>query len=303
VAKVMDRDAPSQVKAIQARWQENAKAMPLAQRDERALWEDLRAACDAVFEARHVKRKEEDDRRHAGRRALDETCEQLEQLAHRTDGDEQEIRRSLRETQEQWKQRVGRSDVPPGLESRFRNAARAVETMLSARARSREAAVWQTLAAKERLCEELDRMAGANLEAEAVAGQAAAATERWAALPAVAAGWEKKLVARRDAALRALSDPAAAGEHAARIVQGRASRHDGLLELEMLLKLDSPPELQAQRLALQVKQLKERFSSAATGGARTPGDLLLAWCAQPGVADAQERQRCERIFSALEQMR
>ena len=71
----------------------------------------------------------------------------------------------------------------------------------------------------------------------------------------------------------------------------------------MLLKLDSPPELQAQRLALQVKQLKERFSSAATSGARTPGDLLLAWCAQPGVVDAQDRQRCERIFSAMEQAR
>ena len=68
----------------------------------------------------------------------------------------------------------------------------------------------------------------------------------------------------------------------------------------MLLKLDSPPEMQAQRLALQVRQLKERFSSAATSGARTPGDLLLAWCAQPGVADAQDRQRCERVFAAME---
>jgi hypothetical protein len=122
-------------------------------------------------------------------------------------------------------------------------------------------------------------------------------------LPAVIPGWEKKLVARRDAALRALADPAAAGAYAMRIEQGKAARHDGLLELEMLLKLDSPPELQAQRLALQVKQLKERFSSAATGGARTPGDLLLDWCSQPGVVEAQDRQRCERVFAAIEQAR
>jgi hypothetical protein len=291
------------VKAIQARWQENAKAMPLAQRDERALWDELRAACDAVFEARHAKRKEEDDRRQTGRRALEETCEQLEQLARRTDGDEQDLRRALREVQEQWKQRVGRSAVPPGLESRFRNAARAVETMVSARARSREAAVWQTLAAKERLCEELDRLVGSSIEAEAAASQASSTTERWAALPAVVAGWEKKLVARRDAALRALADPVAAGAYAARIEQGKVSRHDGLLELEMLLKLDSPPELQAQRLALQVRQLKERFSSAATGGARTPIDLLVDWCSQPGVVETQDRQRCERVFAAMEKAR
>jgi hypothetical protein len=305
VAKAMDRDAPSQVKAIQARWQENAKAMPLAQRDERALWDELRAACDAVFEARQAKRKDEDDRRQTGRRALEETCEQLEQLARRTDGDEQDVRRALREVQEHWQQRVGRSAVPPGLESRFRNAARTVETMVSARARSREAAVWQTLAAKERLCEELDRLVGSNIEVEAAATQASSTTERWAALPPVVAGWEKKLLARRDAALRALADPAAAGAYATRIEQGKVSRHDGLLELEMLLKLDSPPELQAQRLALQVKQLKERFSSgsAASGGARTPGDLLVDCCSQPGVADAQDRQRCERIFAAMEQAR
>ena len=303
VAKATERDVPSQVKAIQARWQEHAKAMPLAQRDERALWEELRAACDAVFNARHAKRREEDDRRHAGRRALEEACQQLDLLAQRTDGDEQEIRRALREGQEQWKHRVGRSDVPPGLESRFRTATRAVETMLSARARSREAAVWQTIAAKERLCEELDRLVGSSVEADATARQASAATERWAALPAVAAGWEKKLVARRDAALRALADPVAAGEHVARMEEGKARRQECLLELEMLLKIESPPELQAHRLALQVKQLKERFSSAATSGARTPGDLLLAWCAQPGVADAQDRQRCERVFSAMELVR
>ena len=59
-AKAMERDAPSQVKAIQARWQAQAKELTLAQRDERALWEQFRAACDAVFEAREAKRKQED---------------------------------------------------------------------------------------------------------------------------------------------------------------------------------------------------------------------------------------------------
>ncbi len=76
-------------------------------------------------------------------------------------------------------------------------------------------------------------------------------------------------------ALRALSDAGAAAEHAARIEKGKASRHEWLLELEMALKLDTPADLQAYRLALQVKQLKERFSSASSGGARTPADLLL----------------------------
>jgi putative intracellular protease/amidase len=164
------------------------------------------------------------------------------------------------------------------------------------------------LAAKERLCEELDALmcsggASAPLEAESVEAQSAAAQERWTALLALPAAWEKKLLSRRDAALGALSDAAAGGKYLARIEQGAGSRREGLLELELLLGLESPPEFQPQRLALQVKQLRDRFQSARTTGAVTAGERLLAWCAQPGVADALDRQRCERIFSKVEQTR
>ena len=110
------------------------------------------------------------------------------------------------------------------------------------------------------------------------------------------------MLARHDAALDALSKAAAAG-HLAQIERGAVSRRESLLELELLLGLESPPEVKPQRLALQVKKLKERFSSAATTGAVTAGERLLAWCAQPGVADALDRQRCERIFSIVEQTR
>ena len=59
-ARAQERDAPAQVKAIQAKWQAQAKELPLARRDEQALWEQFRAACDAVFQAREAKRKQED---------------------------------------------------------------------------------------------------------------------------------------------------------------------------------------------------------------------------------------------------
>ena len=309
VAKAMEREVPSQVKAIQARWQAEAKELSLAQRDERALWKQFRAACDAVFDARQSKRKEEDGRKHEARHALQDLCAQAEKLALMTDQEDQEIRRALRDLQDQWKQKAGASSPDlRDLESRFTKGRVAVEAMLSARVRSREAAVWQTLATKERLCEELDALVrsgggSAPLEAESVEAQSAAAQERWAALPALPAAWEKKMLARRDAALGALSETAAAGKYLARIEQGAGSRREGLLELELLLGLESPPEFQPQRLALQVKKLKERFSSAASTGAVTAGERLVAWCVQPGVADALDRQRCERILAKVEQTR
>jgi hypothetical protein len=71
----------------------------------------------------------------------------------------------------------------------------------------------------------------------------------------------------------------------------------------MQLGLECPPELAARRLALQVKKLRDRFQSAATTGTNTTGERLLAWCAQPGIADARDRERCERVFAAIAQGR
>ena len=296
-AKAMDRDAPSQVKAIQARWQAQAKEITLLQRDERALWDQFRAACDAVFQAREAKRKEEGDKKHEGRRALEEICAQLEQLAHATDKDDSELRRVLRESSEQWRQSTrGPNAAPRGLESRFTSAKAAVETAVSARSRAKDAAVWQTLAAKERLCETLDqhvRTGTGDVEA------ATAATEQWAALPALPAAWEKAMLARRDAAIAGFYDQDAADAHYTKIEDDAEARAEILLDLEMQLGLDIAPELQAQRLALQVKKLRDRFQSAASSSANTPGDRLLAWCAHPGVAEARDRQRAERLFATV----
>jgi hypothetical protein len=308
VPKAMEREVPSQVKAIQARWQAEAKDLPLAQRDERALWTKFRAACDAVFEARQSKRKEEEGRKNEHRHGLQELCAQLEQLSRDVGKEDQELRRVLRELQEQWKLKAGApSPDLRDLESRFTKAKAAVEATLSARVRSREAAVWQTLATKERLCEELDAVllsgGTAAPEATPIEAQPAAIQERWAVLPALPPAWEKKLLARRDAALTALSDAVAAGKYLARIGQGIVARRESLLELELLLGMDSPAELQQQRLALQVKKLKERFSSAASAGAVSAPERLVAWCAQAGVADALDQQRFERILFRVETAR
>jgi hypothetical protein len=299
-AKALERDAPAQVKAIQAQWRAQAKELMLSQRDERALWEQFRAACDAVFQARDAKRLQEDVLKREARGALENICLQLEQLALATDKQEQDLRRGLRELQEQWTRGVRTSDsVLRGLESRFRNAKMAMEAALSARARARETEVWRILAAKERLCDELDR----RLCSGEGTADAPAVHAQWTALTSLPAAWEKAMVGRRDAALRALADEAVAPAHVIRIERGAELRREMLLELELLFSLECPVEFQAQRRALQLKRLRERFQGPATSGANTAGERLIAWCAQPGVADASDRQRCERVFSAMERAR
>lgn len=296
-ARALERDAPAQVKALRDKWQAQAKEVTLPSRDERALWEQFRTACDSVFEARDAKRKREDVVKREARGALEDICGQLEQLALATDKEEQPLHGALRDLEEQWRRRTRTSDPEArSLESRFTRAKAAVEAVLSARARDRKAAVWRDLAAKERLCEELDRQVSS---AEGTADPQAAHAQ-WSALSALPPAWEKAMIGRREAALRALADEAAAVTHKLRIERGTESRSEMLLELELLCGLDCPPELQAQRRALQLRQLRDRFQGAARGGATSVGERLLAWCAQPGVTDARDRQRCQRVFLAME---
>src|SRR5262249_33670085 len=156
------------------------------------------------------------------------------------DKDEADVRRALRDLTQQWKQKArGADPALRGLETRFAKAKTAVDAALSMRARTRESAIWKTLAAKERQCEALD---GSVISREGVA-DAAQADGQWSALPALSGAWEKAMLARRDAALGALADEAAAGAYRARIESNSESRREMLLELEMELGIESPPEL------------------------------------------------------------
>jgi hypothetical protein len=220
----------------------------------------------------------------------------MEQLAHAGETSEQDLRRHARELQEQWKVQGGRPEPGmPALESRFRNARTAVDAALAARARSREAAVWETLAAKERLCEALD--------ARVRSGGNGAVPDEWAALPPLPPAWERKLARRRDAALEALANPEATQRHVRLMDGAQATRRDLLLELEMALGLASPAELQPNRLALQVEQLRNRFQNAAKANAPSPAERLVAWCAEPGVAEAADRARFDRILAGAARLR
>lgn len=299
-AQALERDTPAKVKALQARWQAQAKHVPLAPRDERVLWGQFRAACNAVFEARASARQQADCRQQEQRRAFEVLCGQLEQLARASDVDEAQIRRARHEVLEQWKRALAENGpAPAALEGRFRAARTRIEAALGTRMRRQQAAVWHALLAKESLCAELDARV---IAGEADRTAADSVRERWAALPPLAPAMEQKLLARRDVALAVLAqlqEEYVREDHLALIEKAAPARRDALLELELLLGLDSPADLQPQRLAVQVKQLRGRFKEAAPRGAASVGAILLEWCALPGVADARDRQRCERIAAAL----
>jgi len=296
-AQAAERDAPSRVKALQSQWQEASRALPLARRDEQTLWQEFRAACDSVFSAREAKRKEADTRKTDSMKALDDHCAKIEALAQSQSPDA-DIRRELREAQEAWRKLSAEAGpVPTRLQSRFSAARTAVEAALANRARSRTTAVWKALEQKEALCERLDRLVQSD---ESERTGAAALIEEWNALPPLSSAWEQRMVERRDAAVQALADSEASDDYRERIEEGTELRHERLLELELAIGLETPKELQAERLALQMKKLKDRFKRGATDESKAAGELLLAWCSEPGIASELDRQRAEVAFRKIE---
>jgi hypothetical protein len=108
---------------------------------------------------------------------------------------------------------------------------------------------------------------------------------------------------RLEAALRAFADEAAAAAYAPRIERGTESRHAMLLELELLCGLDCPARAASAATRATASTVARPVSGGGERRSHSVGERLLAWCAQPGVTDARDRQRCERVFLAMEKAR
>ncbi len=296
VAKAMDRDAPSQVKEMQARWQAHSKSIVLAQRDERTLWERFRTACNAVFDARRGSRKEEDERKLAQRRTFEALCEKLEQLAHSAEVEEAQVRHAQRELQDQWRKAITESGpVPAAIEARFKAARAGVEDSLRGRSRSSEAAAWQALLAKERLCEELDELAIKGEIAQPTAADSV--QQRWSELPLLAAEWEQKMLERRDAALRGLADEDARLDHVDRIrgLRQRAARCTARTRTDVEHRESGRPAAAAPRRTGQALARSLQTVGVGRGQRRPdPADLVrAAGRGRPARSAALRQNRCK----------
>ena len=287
-AKGTERDLPARVKDLQARWQAHAKSIVLQQRDERALWERFRAACKAAFDAR-VGSAQGRGPPQAGPapRVRDVVRTAGSSWRRPTMRTKRRFDASSAKSQEQWRKAIADSGpAPAAIDARFKRARTGVEELLRGRGRRIEAAVWKTRLARERLCEELDALAVKEGDAGCRRGGGRAAALVRAAR-AVRPTGRGKLAARRDAALRALADADARYDHVDRIRDCAAERRDALLELELMLGLPSPPDLQKERLAVQVRELRDRFKRTAVGRRRERGGRA----AQVGRACRASRMR------------
>jgi hypothetical protein len=283
-----DRHAIDTLRALQARWQELARALPLERKAEQALWQRFRAACDAVFAQRKESAHAADAERRAHEAAKEALCLRLEEAAPiATPANAGKL---LREAAAEW-HAIG--PVPRAHEARIdkRYHAAVAQVQHHADIARRQAGLAQAGLVRERLrlVQELEAALANPADERAATADWAG---RWAALAPLDADNARALQARFDAALAALSSGREA--YARLLEQNRATLLHDLLRLEIAAGIDSGPEFARERLKLQVEVLQSSLKSGQkpAGHAAELRQLL----ALPALADDRTVSRIEHLL-------
>jgi exonuclease SbcC len=278
LAENPDKKATAEIcKQLQQRW---TITVPCRRREENALWERFRGACDVVFAKRQEVFDEERESANAGIKAREALCQQVEALLQVSAADAKQAERELNRLQGEWA-RVERAPKreADALEKRFTGLARRFAKHQRALAAQAKHAQLEIMRNKAALCHEVEGLApsGDSSTAEKMSVEL---RERWQNLSALSDNKaETDLHGRFEQALSAhASGDDTSGTETASQTANLQQRESLCLRLEIMLGVDSPQEYAAARMAYQV----ERLSSALREGSSTDGDnahaLLRAWC-------------------------
>jgi hypothetical protein len=300
-----DRQALDTLRRIQAQWQQRAQGVPLARKDEQALWHAFRTACDAVFAQRKEVALNQDAQRQTHLQEKEAVCAQLEQAvavaaadASAPAFDTSAVQASLQQAKAAWS-RIG--PVPRAteraIEKRFRDAAGTLQRLLQTAQDHAAAAAAAAEAAQ------IDERLAMCFALDAVLTQGGLAAEdvdawrtRWQAAPRLThatRALEQVLTQRFETALAGIGSNVVGDAYLQHLQQQRARFDDTLLEVEIALGLDSPPELARQRMQLQVALLQSSLKAGAPS--LSPQQQLARLCALPALADQTTLRRLGNV--------
>jgi len=283
-----DRSSAEKVQIAQQRWQQDAAGLPLERKVEQQLWQEFRAACDAVFAQRRVSGEQHKQRRHEQLLARQACCELLENDDSQTINT---IEAALRQATQDWRD-LNQQERHAELDQRFQLAFTALEQRLMTLVLAQQQKGMMSLRARIALCRQLE-----GCTSDQLLETGAAAQSEWDRLVAESAPFDLVLATmleRRFAA--ALTGVSASAPDAANL----AVFQHHLLRLEILRGLESPPELGTQRMQLQVSQLKSALQHRSIDDADSQSDPymsnLLMLCSLPVQLDVQTEQRFQKVL-------
>jgi hypothetical protein len=282
------REATETAKRLQAQW----KAVGAAAHDQdRALWEEFRGHCDAVFQKRQQAHADHTAGLQSNKARALALCEEVEQVSSRSG---RELKDGAAKTAE-WRaafEAVG--ELPRGedrgLKGRFERALERLQKALAEqRLRDREKSLEDLLEVASRI-----HAYGRALATAAPAGECETLKEAAETSAAGVSQWPKGgAEAIADAWTRAADrkPPDDDGtEKALRLLCIRA---------EILKDLPTPAEDQGLRREYQMQRLVERMGQGKEAADDDAGSLVLEWARSPSVGEEPYRSLLARFKDAL----
>lgn len=282
----------AQIEAAKKTQREWRPTVRTKRKEEQVLWESLREVCDAIFaqrDERHATRRQEES---SGRKARETLCDEIAALLDGDSHDEQAVNQAAGrydELRREW--RAGGPVAPrqrAALDRRYRQACRDFEARrdrLGKREHGRH-----TLALLEcaLLVDEISQRHSLGGDADDSDLRAA-----WEALPATRGALSKKLAGAF----------AAAGGQTAASEENLAAKRALCLRLELQADVPTPPEYQAERMALKIALLRDALSGGAAGDDEASLLTAIAQWSDSAPVPADDwralRDRFERAARAL----
>ena len=282
----LDAGAPrvtDSLRAIQERWQDYARGLPLPRNEEQALWQRFRQACDALFAERRESAKIADAERQQHLERKEALCATLEAAV---DAPAPTLAQLLRDSAAAWKE-IG--PVPRAaqqqIEARYEAAVAALRQRADAARQAASQAQADLLKRKFMLCRRAEQALAQGTMDDPLRQ---ALRQEWDALPTLSGGSERAMAGRFSAALQGGEGLRAA------LQQNREAVMQEILQMEIRLGVDSPAALSQERLKQQIQVLQD----ALRAGQRPdqPQALLMQLCTQPALLDDEAAARIERLI-------
>ncbi len=290
------RAAIESAKRAQAEWHPTVQAAP---RQEQALWQIFRAACDAVFARRQAEQQAVDAERQEHLNRKRELCAELESLATAADLVQwTQARTRFHTVQQEW-ETIG--PVPKNeqraLDQRFETAVRQFTQQEQTLRRTSIRETFERLHQRARLC--------ARLEALLAAPDAAALAETqeiWSTLPALPAALQEPMQQRFEAIAQALTDNNDAAQPLLIALERNLERKRmACVSMEIIAGVESPPDCAQLRMEYQVARLSASLAGATAKAdmAHDPRQLRDQWCLSGALPAEDEAQLDSRFMCAL----
>ncbi|MDM8547708.1 DUF349 domain-containing protein [Candidatus Venteria ishoeyi] len=273
------REAINEVKDLQSQW---LISVPSGRKEENALWDAFRAACDAVFDRRKQEQDEFTQSLNANLKAREAICLQLQQWLEAENPDWPHWSNQQHKLQAEWNE-IGTvpKKVQRSIEQQFSTLNKQAQQAYYQWQNQQQHAQWDLLKQKAGLCRQLEALALSGEAQDAAQGEngRTAIEQSWQALPALEnRNTEQAISARFQAAQ----------QHDASIQETAQDQQRQLcIQMELLSGMASPEEDAERRMQYQVERLSKTMGA---GGSEFNEEANATGSVEPAEKDALIRQ-------------